>query len=182
MNRIEIIEREDANVVIAPLYDAVHQKLGLIPNMVKALGNSSAALKSYLNQSAAVAGGVLRPSTREKIALLVAEYNECDYCLSAHTAIGGLLKIPSDELSDAREGKSGNAKEQAILKLTHEVLHTRGAVSEETFTEVKNSGVTDEEAIEVVANVAENMFTNYFNRFADTEIDFPKVESGACVV
>lgn len=29
---------------------------------------------------------------------------------------------------------------------------------------------------EVVANVALNVFTNYFNHVAETDIDFPKVE------
>lgn len=177
MNRIPSIEPSDAPQNVAALYDAVKKKLGLVPNMVKSLGHSESALQGYLGLSGAVSGGKLRASTREKIALLLAEQNQCDYCLSAHTAIGGLMKIPSGELEAARRGESEDKKEQALLVLARHVLAKQGVVSEQTYASVVEAGVTQEEAVEVVANVALNVFTNYFNRFAQTEIDFPVVKS-----
>ncbi len=177
MNRIPVLERNEVPQNIASLYDAVEKKLGLVPNMVKALGNSASALQGYLGLSGALSGGRLRPSTREKIALLVAEENACDYCLSAHTAIGGLLKISKEELQAARLGQSDDEKEQAILGLAKHILDTRGDVSDQAYTAAVTAGVSAEEAAEVVANVAVNVFTNYFNRFAQTAIDFPKVEA-----
>lgn len=175
MNRIDIISPENAPAAVSPLYDAVKAKLGLVPNMVKALGNSAASLQAYLGFSGALTTGVLRPSTREKIALLTAERNDCGYCLSAHTAIGGLLKIPSEDLVAARQGIAEDAKEQTLLDLAAELIENRGAVADSTYERVQAAGVTAEEAVEVVANVALNYYTNVFNRFAATEIDFPKV-------
>lgn len=40
----------------------------------------------------------------------------------------------------------------------------------------REAGVSDAELLEVVANVALNVFTNYFNIVAGTEIDFPLVQ------
>jgi AhpD family alkylhydroperoxidase len=177
MSRITTIEPTAATPAIEPLYQAVKQKLGLIPNMVKAMGHSETALRSYLDLSASVSTGKLRPSIREKIALLVAEQNECDYCVRAHTAIGGLMKIPANELSAARRGESEDNKEQALLQLTGAILEGRGAVSEAAYATAQTAGVTTEEATELVAHIALNIFTNYFNRFAQTPIDFPKVEA-----
>lgn len=177
MRRIQLLEEENASETLAATYDAVKKKLGLVPNMVKALGNSPAALDGYLGLSGAVSGGTLRPAIREKIALRVAEINDCSYCLSAHTAIGGMLKIPAEDLLAAREGDSPDPREKAILDLVQAALETRGAVPDETYESVKAAGVTDAEAIEVVANIAVNLYTNFFNRFAQTEIDFPKVEA-----
>lgn len=37
-------------------------------------------------------------------------------------------------------------------------------------------GLNDGALAEVVANVALNLFTNYFNHVAESDIDFPKVE------
>ena len=34
------------------------------------------------------------------------------------------------------------------------------------------------EIVEIIAHVALNVFTNYFNRAAETDIDFPKVSAG----
>jgi len=41
----------------------------------------------------------------------------------------------------------------------------------------KAADVTDGEIVEVVANVALNVYTNYLNVLADTEIDFPVVRT-----
>ncbi|MDQ8182190.1 carboxymuconolactone decarboxylase family protein [Pelagicoccus sp. SDUM812005] len=180
MNRIKLIEEQAATPSTASLYKAVQAKLGLVPNMVKALGNSVAALEGYLALSGAVSKGSLRPTTREKIALLLAESNQCEYCLRAHALIGGSLKIPTEELADARKGVSPDAKEQAILNLAQAIVETRGAVDDDTFATVKRAGVSDEEIAEVTANVAVNIYTNYFNRLAQTENDFPAVEDCAC--
>jgi uncharacterized peroxidase-related enzyme len=177
MSRISTLEPVEAPQPITALYEAVKKKLGLVPNMVKTLGHSASALQAYLNLSGAVAGGKLPAATREKIALLVAEQNQCDYCLSAHTAIGGIMKIPADEVEAARRGESADRKEQALLVLANHILATHGDVSERTYASVVAEGVTPEEAAEVVANVALNVFTNYFNRFAQTQIDFPVVKS-----
>ncbi|MDQ8201246.1 carboxymuconolactone decarboxylase family protein [Pelagicoccus enzymogenes] len=180
MNRIKLIEAENAAPATASLYQAVKSKLGLVPNMVKALGNSSAALEGYLGLSGAVSKGSLRPSTREKIALLLAEENSCEYCLRAHTAISGSLKIPAGEIAEARRGTAYDVKEQTLLTLSKEILETRGAVSDETLQTARRANVSDEEIAEVAANVALNIYTNYFNRLAQTENDFPAVESCSC--
>ena len=42
----------------------------------------------------------------------------------------------------------------------------------------RSAGLGEPEVAEVVAHVALNIFTDYFNRLAATEIDFPKVEVG----
>ena len=180
MSRIQTIEPENAPQAVAQLYDAVQQKLGLIPNMVKALGNSPSALQGYLGLSGAVASGSLPTVTREKIALLVATLNDCDYCLRAHTAIGGMLKIPSEDLKAAQKAQSSDPKEQAILTLTQSVIESRGNIPESIQSSVRAAGVSEAEAAEVIANVAVNLFTNYFNRYAQTDCEFPAVEACDC--
>ena len=177
MNRIPMIETSEASQTVAVLYNSVEKKLGLIPNMIKAMANSRATLQAYLNLSGAMSLGHLTPSTREKIALLVAEENACNYCLSAHSAIGSLMKIPQSELKAARRGESEDAKEEAMLALAKHILETKGDVADHVYADIMAAGVTLEEATEVIGNVATNLFTNYFNRFAQTEIDYPKVEA-----
>jgi len=40
---------------------------------------------------------------------------------------------------------------------------------------VRQAGLSDGEIAEVVAHVALNVFTNYFNKAAEVDIDFPRV-------
>jgi hypothetical protein len=44
------------------------------------------------------------------------------------------------------------------------------------FKAVTDAGFTGGEAGEIVASVALNIFTNYFNNVANTQIDFPRVD------
>ena len=67
--------------------------MGKIPNILKGLAQSPAALEAYMSLSGALSGGTFSPKVREQIALATAGGNGCDYCASAHTAIGKSLKV-----------------------------------------------------------------------------------------
>ncbi|MSR64085.1 MAG: carboxymuconolactone decarboxylase family protein, partial [Planctomycetes bacterium] len=49
----------------------------------------------------------------------------------------------------------------------------RGLVSASDLAAVRAAGFGDDAIAEVVANVALNLFTNYFNHVAGTAVDFP---------
>ena len=88
MARINIVTAESANPEQKALYDAIHAQLGMVPNFLKVFANSPAALKAFLGLHGIAGDGSLDPQTRERIALALAQQNSCEYCLSAHTAIG----------------------------------------------------------------------------------------------
>jgi alkylhydroperoxidase family enzyme len=56
-------------------------------------------------------------------------------------------------------------------------VRRRGAVAPEAVAKAKEAGLDDAEIVETIANVAINIFTNYLNIVADTEIDFPIVRA-----
>src|ERR1044071_6592610 len=83
-----------------PLLQAVHQQLGVVPNLFRVVSNSPAALEGYLGMSGALAKGSLPAPTRERIALAVAEINGCSYCLSAHAFLGReFAKLDESEIA-----------------------------------------------------------------------------------
>ena len=47
--------------------------------------------------------------------------------------------------------------------------------AKQKWQSVRNAGFSDGEIAEIIAHVALNVFTNYFNIAADVDIDFPKV-------
>jgi uncharacterized peroxidase-related enzyme len=177
MTRLQALSPAVATGKSKELFTAIEGKLGMVPNMMRTMGNSSAVLEGYLNLSGALGSGTLGAKTGELIALAVAESNACDYCLSAHTYIGAnLVKIDADVLHQARTGKSADAKTEAILKFAKTLVSKSGLVNDADVQSVKASGVTEGEVGEIVGHVALNIFTNYFNNTAKTEIDFPVVE------
>ncbi len=56
------------------------------------------------------------------------------------------------------------------------MLDRRGGVSESDVKKVRDAGFSDGEIAEIVAAVAINVFTNFFNRTADVDVDCPHVE------
>jgi len=177
MSRLTQIAPDTATGNTKELLDAVKSKLGLIPNMVRAMANSPAALDAYVQFSGALAGGSLSARNREQIALAVGQVNECNYCLSAHSALGKIAGLTPDQIRDSRQGTAADGKTDALLHFARKLVETRGQVSDGDVNAVRQAGFTDGEIAEAVANVALNIFTNYFNHVAATDIDFPKADA-----
>ncbi|MBF6133118.1 carboxymuconolactone decarboxylase family protein [Nocardia otitidiscaviarum] len=176
MSRLPLIQPESATGKAADLLAGVQQALGVTPNMTKAMVNSPAVLEAYLGFSGALGGGVLAAPTRERIALLVAEENGCDYCLSAHSYIGAnIAKLTAEEIEANRHGRSSDAKAEAVLTFAAAVVRSRGGVEEADVKAARAAGLTDGEIVETIANVALNVFTNYLNKAVETDIDWPVV-------
>jgi uncharacterized peroxidase-related enzyme len=178
MTRLNALNPDQASGKTKELFNAINSKFGIIPNMMRTMGNSSAFLEGYLTLSGALSAGTLGVKTSALIALTVAETNSCNYCLSAHTYLGeNLAKLDAEAMESARVATSKDAKISAILKFAQTLVIKRGHVSDSDVTTVKAAGVTEGEVGEIVGHVALNILTNYFNNTANTEIDFPVVEA-----
>ena len=174
MNRIAIPIAAQTPAAAQPLLAAVHQQLGVVPNLMKVLGHSPAALEGYLSLHSALAKGTLDIKTGERIALAIAEINACGYCLSAHTYMGKhVAKLDDAELVANRHGTSSDPKAAAAVHFATRVALERGHVSDVEVQAVKAAGYTEAQLVELVLHVALNTLTNYVNEVAQTEIDFP---------
>jgi uncharacterized peroxidase-related enzyme len=177
MCRIPGIDPITASQATRQLFDRAEAEFGMVPMMVRTMAQSHAALAGWTALSGALAGGALSERTRVLISLAVAQANSSNYCLALHTALGERLGLEPQERLDARRGHAANAKESATLRLALAIVETRGRVSDDTLALSRAAGLTDAELCEVSAHVAINLLTNYFNRLADTDIDFPKVDA-----
>jgi len=177
MSRIKAVNPNDATGKTKELFEIVQKKFGKVPNLLRTFGNSPAALEAYLKFSDALAGGVLNAKVREQIALAVAETNECEYCLSAHSVIGRMIGLEDDEIVRSRQVSSADPKIDELLKFSSRIVKKHGFVTNEDLRDVRAAGYGDEEITEAVVNVALNILTNYLNHVAQTEVDFPKVSA-----
>jgi uncharacterized peroxidase-related enzyme len=177
MSTIAALADNEATPEAQETLAAVHAALGITPNLFRVAANSPAALNGLVGLNGALGKGRLRAKVRESIALEVAQENGCDYCLSAHSALGKGAGLSDAAIADARHGGASDPHTQAILNLAGEIVRQRGAVGPGAVARAKAAGVTDAEVVEIVAHVALNVFTNYLNIVAGTEIDFPVVRA-----
>jgi uncharacterized peroxidase-related enzyme len=174
MERITPINLQAAQGRARELLDAVKAKLGLVPNMTRAMAVSPAVLEAYLGFIGALGHGVLPARVREQLALDVSEANRCDYCVSAHSALGQRAGLTERDVLDSRRGVSADPKADVLLRSARTVLEEQGLIQDADIAAVREAGYGDAEIAEVVAHVGLNVFTNYFNNVAGTTIDFPK--------
>ncbi len=174
MERITPINLQAAEGRAKELLDAVKAKMGIVPNLTRSMAVSPSVLEAYLGFSGALSHGVLPLRVREQLALDVGEANHCDYCVSAHSASGKRVGLTDQDIINSRRGISADQKTDALLRFARTVVEKRGIVEDADFAAVREAGYGDAEIAEVVAHVALNIFTNYFNNVAGTIIDFPK--------
>ncbi len=175
--RLQPVDVEKATGKTKEVLDTINQKMGKVPNVFKIMANSPAAVEGYLGFSAALANGVLSRKLQEQIAITCAEIHICEYCLSAHYAIGKSIGMTDDELEEARLERSKDPKSDAALSLARLLITTKGELKDGSLPQFRDAGLTDAEITEVIAHVALNTFTNYFNLVAQTEVDFPRIKT-----
>jgi uncharacterized peroxidase-related enzyme len=177
MPRLHPVDPAQTEGKAAILLDGVRKKYGMVPNLLATLAHAPAALEAYLGLGQALGRGSLDARTREAIALTVAGENGCDYCASAHSAVGARLGMAAEELAANLRGRSSDPRVAATLRFARAVVVERGWVGDAELTAARAAGLGDREITEIVAAVAASIFSNYFNHVAGTEIDFPPVAS-----
>jgi AhpD family alkylhydroperoxidase len=174
--RITHVEPAEASGRTKELLDSVNANLGVVPNMVKVMAGS-AVLEGYLGLAGALGRGRIRPAVAERIALAVAEGNECSYCLSVHSYLSEhAAKIDAADIQAARTFESADPKAAAALAFAEAVVTTRGDVDESVIEQARSAGLGDPELAEIVGHVAVNVLTNYFNKTFAVAVDFPRVD------
>lgn len=173
MARITQVSDAAAAPEAAALFSAIKGKVGMVPNLYRVAANQPKVLAAMLGLSETLAGGAFDARTREAIALAVAGANECDYCASAHAAISAGLKVPPAVIDAHLAGSSDDPRLAAILRLAVAVVGAKGMVAESDLDAARAGGLSEADVVETVANVVANIFTNYLNHVAATDIDFP---------
>lgn len=175
MPRIAPLTDDHAEGQAAELFGAITQKIGKVPNLYRTLGQAPSVLAGLLQLGETLDGGSLSAPVKEQIALRVANRNGCDYCESAHTAIGKMVGLSDDQVIEARQGNADDAKAQAVLALVDAILEREGFVTDDQLAAAHSAGLSDAEVLEVVGQVIKNFFTNFVNHVAQTDVDFPAI-------
>lgn len=176
MQRFNLIDPTQASGRAKELLDRTQAQLGRVPNLYKAMANSVAALDGYLSFRGALVQGKLTAALREQIALLTAALNTCEYCVSAHAFRGQKLGLSPEELARNQTAVASDAKTHAALTFVKALMAKNGAINTSELAALKAAGWSDEETGEIVAHVALNVFSNYFNHVAQPELDFPQTK------
>lgn len=175
MQVLRPVDPDTASGKTRELLGAVKQRLNAIPNMIRLMANSPAILGAYLKFNEAFDETRLTPKLRGLMTAAVSELNGCEYTLAVAMALGRREGLTEDELNAARRIEANDPKTLAALRFAARAVRERGRVPSVEVEGLRSAGFSDEEIVEMIGVVALNIFRNYFNLIAGTEVDFPRV-------
>lgn len=175
MPRIPVHTVDTAPAASQETLRRLEKRFGRVLNIHGGMAHSPVVLAAYAALNAAVAEhGTLDARTREAVALAVGAVDRCHYCQSAHTVAAKAAGFTEEETVAIRRGDGGvEPGLAALLRVAREIAGGLGEVSDSSWDAALAAGWSDLELTELFAHVAANLYTNYFNHLARTELDLP---------
>lgn len=149
-------------------FDKCQEKLGLIPNVLRAYAFNSAKLEAFVAfyNDLMLAPSGLTKLDRELIAVAVSAVNHCYYCLTAHGAAVRQLS-GSPELGEqmVMNYRAAELTEKQVAMLDFAVLLTErpDTIVEDDRQALRDAGFTDRDIFDIAAVAS---FFNMSNRLA----------------
>ncbi len=172
MNTLNVPTREQVSPADQALFDNLKKGLGMVPNLYATLAHSEHALGNYLalqNAKSSISG-----RAREVINLVVSQVNSCEYCLAAHTVIGGMVGFTPEQIIEIRRGgASWDAKLDALAKLVKNIATERGHADPARVEALFAAGWTPENLVDVIVVIGDKTVTNYLHGTTKVPVDFP---------
>jgi len=173
MNVLNPLSFDEAQSETQEIFTALKSKIGMVPNLYAAMGVSSKLLGGYLAFVETLKSGEFSAKEYEAIALVTSEANNCEYCISAHTALGKMQGFTEEETIDIRQNNSANVKLNTLVNLTNELIKTKGNPTDEKSKAFLLAGYSKAAFAELIAIVSLTTITNTIHHNGNFAIDFP---------
>ncbi|MCW2135441.1 carboxymuconolactone decarboxylase family protein [Arthrobacter sp. VKM Ac-2550] len=177
MPRIPVHTIDSAPQASKEIAAKLEQRMGKFLNIHASMAHSPTVIAAYNGLSEAIdSHGSFDAQTKEAIALAVGNQNGCDYCQAAHTLSARKAGLADEQILAVRAGEVDfDPKIAAITEVAREAAAKAGDVSDPAWQAALDAGWSNEELTEAFAHIAANLFTNYFNHYAGTDLDLPAV-------
>ena len=171
VSRFHIHDELTAPDASAPLLKSIQTAGGAVSKFLGVIAESPATLRAYTRMRAELHNGVLPQATRERIALAVAEYRGDEYSINQYSRTAKAAGLGLDEVARAREFKSSDPREQALLTLLEETLDAHEHPPTHLVEEAREADWSDEEILEAIAELALNEFQSLFASAASLPLE-----------
>jgi uncharacterized peroxidase-related enzyme len=174
MSGLALIKEEEATGEVARIYTELKHDMQMpfVPNMMKALAVSPAALAIHWNLLRNFFQHTTLPqSLTAMILFTIAKANHCEYCSANHELTCRTLGIDEETLNDLVESldKVSPQRLRTMIEFALKVSHTPQSLSAEDYAQVRAQGITDAELVELILIAA-------IGSYGDTLADALKIE------
>lgn len=112
------------------------------------------------------------PTERQTVILATSRFNECDYCMAAHSVIAGMQEVPTDVIEAIRDDRPiDDPRLEALRVFTNTVVETRAHVSSGDIEAFLAADYSKAQVLEVIFGISFKTLSNYVNHVAETPLD-----------
>lgn len=147
---------------------------GMIPGLHGVLAGAPGILEAYQTLHKLFTESSLNKEELTVVWQTINVEHECHYCVPAHTAIAGMMKVDS-ELSDALRNSTvmPTDKLQVLHETTLKITRNRGHLSQEDLEAFYAAGYGEQQVLEIILGLSQKVISNYTNHIANTPVDAP---------
>lgn len=147
---------------------------GMVPNLHGVLAESPSTFEAYQTLHQLFSTSSFNADELTVVWQTINVEHECTYCVPAHTAIAGFMKVDS-ALSDAL--RNGEAMPTEKLQVLHDttliMVRERGNLSEQDMATFFAAGYGQQQLLEIILGLSQKVISNYVNHIAHTPVDKP---------
>jgi uncharacterized peroxidase-related enzyme len=156
---------EDVPAEVKPLFDKAEEKLGFVPNVLRAYAVRPRHLElwnAFYDELMRGESGLTKVQ-REMIAVVVSTANRCHYCMVSHGAF--LRKLTGnpvlvEQLRTNWRYAEVEPRERAMLEFAVKLTERSSACTEADVDALREAGWTDEDVMDITEVAAMFNFTN----------------------
>ena len=155
----------------APL-ETANAAFGFVPNLIGNMAMSPELAEAYLSIGGLFAKTSFDETERQVVLLAISRFHECTYCVSAHSAIAQMGKVPNDVIDAIRSDHPiANGKLETLRRFATRVVESRGWPTREELDHFYSAGYGQQQVLEVVLAAAYKTMSNYTNHITSTKLD-----------
>ncbi len=172
MNYFKVHTKETASAASAELLGNAEKAFGFIPNLLGVMAESPATLNAYLTLGQLFDSSSFTATERQVAILAISRYNECHYCMAAHSVVAGMQNVPADVIQAIRNDEPiADERLEALRWFANQVVDKRGWVSGNDIDTFLDAGFTRAQILEVILSLSFKTLSNYINHVANTPLD-----------
>ncbi|MDQ0463889.1 putative peroxidase-related enzyme [Caulobacter ginsengisoli] len=154
----------------------VGEELGYVPALLAQMAESPPVLEAYGTLSAIFRRSSLTPIEQQIVLLAVSVENASHYCTPAHAIRARAASLDEAAVTAIRRGRPlPDARQEALRRLTVQMVRKHGTVSESELDAFVTAGFTRANILEIILAVGLKTLSNYVAFVAKTPLDPPMV-------
>jgi len=166
MALVSLVSNQNAAEKIKPVFEGMEKKLGVVPNIFRAMAHYPEMLEAFLALNATLPRTELNGRLRELAYIKTSELNGCDYCLHHHRTMGKKAGLNDRQVAETSQSETSDAYddlERDVMRYAEEV--TRHINVDDALVGRLKQQLDDREFVELAMTVG---IANFTNRVTET--------------